>query len=426
MKYVIVIGDGMADNPVPELGGKTPLEYSNIPVMDRLAQKGELGSVRTVPEGLAPGSDTAILSIFGYDPRKYYSGRSPLEAAGSGVALSDGDVSYRCNMVALEDGDMPYRQKKILSHSGGSIEGESAIALMKDLLADRRFQESAAKNQMSFHLNPSFRHIALQKGVDIRGLVATPPHDHLGEVIGGYLPQGCAMAAGLTEMMELANEILDHHPINEARRAEGKLPANGIWFWAEGTAIALPDFQARHHKTGFVMSAVPLVWGIGALAGLKYATVPGATGELDTDYEGKTDAVLEGLAAGADFAVLHIEAPDECTHNGDTEGKIQAIEWLDSRCIARLTEGLEKQGQDYRLLILSDHKTLTSTRGHDGEPVPYILYDSRKAAGGSGGSSSDGSRGRDSGGLAYTEAEGEKGPFLPEGHELIERLFETK
>jgi 2,3-bisphosphoglycerate-independent phosphoglycerate mutase len=411
MKYVIVIGDGIADNPVPELGGRTPIEAAHIPTIDLLARKGEQGSVLTIPQGVAPGSDTAILSVFGYDPRDYYSGRSPLEAAGSGVALEAGDVSYRCNMVALEDGDMPYREKRILSHSGGSVEGESAVALMESVLADDGFRKLAEANHMAFHLNQSFRHIAVQKGVDIKGLVAIPPHDHLGEVIGGMLPSGCPMAEGLNQMMELAHGILDKHPINDRRRAEGKLPANGIWIWAEGTAIALPSFQARHHKDGFVMSAVPLVWGIGALAGLRYMTVPGATGELDTDFEGKTKGVLEGLAAGADFAVLHIEAPDECTHNGDTKGKIQAIEWLDSRCVAGLIEGLEAQGEGFRMIILSDHKTLTSTRGHDGEPVPYILYDSRYEMGS---------------GLGYSEANAARGPFINEGWRLIERLFEEE
>ena len=409
MKYLIVIGDGIADNPVPELGGKTPLEYASIPVIDALARKGELGSVRTIPPGVAPGSDTAILSVFGYDPGVYYSGRSPLEAAGCGVSLADGDVSYRCNMVALEDADVPYREKKILSHSGGSVEGEESIALMQSLLADADFLALAEQHRMAFHLNPSFRHIAVQKGADIDGLVAIPPHDHLDEVIGGLLPSGCATAAGLDAMMELAHARLDRHPINEKRRAEGKLPANGIWIWAEGKAIALPDFKEQHKRDGFVMSAVPLVWGIGALAGLGYRTVPGATGELDTDFEGKTDGVLEGLAQGADFAAIHIEAPDECTHNGDTSGKIQAIEWLDSRCVARLLTGLEARGEDFRMLILSDHKTLTATRGHDGDPVPYILYDSRKDLGGE---------------LAYTEANAAKGPFIEEGWRLIGRLFE--
>ncbi len=412
MKYVVIIGDGMADNAVPSLGGKTPLEYAKIPVMDALAAAGELGAVRTVPQGVCPGSDTAILNIFGYDPRRYYSGRSPLEAAGCGVQLAAGDVSYRCNMVALEDGDMPYADRKILSHSGGSIEGVAAGTLMRDLLADPRFQALAQANQMTFHVNPSFRHIAVQKGVDIDGLVAAPPHDHLGERIGTYLPDGCAAAAGLAQMMELSHEILDAHPINRQRRAEGKLPANGIWFWAEGTAIALPSFVEKYHKAGVVISAVPLVQGIGVLAGFRVVQVDGATGELDTNYEGKADAAVQSLLQGADLAVVHVEAPDECTHNGDTPGKIQAIEWLDSRCIARLKAGLEQAGEAYRLLILSDHKTLTDTRGHDGDPVPYILFDSRE----------DGSRQGGTGG--YSEAEAAQGPFLPEGDSLMGRLLQ--
>ncbi|MCL1848955.1 MAG: hypothetical protein FWF83_04710, partial [Clostridiales bacterium] len=413
MKYIIVIGDGMADNPVPDLGGKTPLEYARIPMMDTLASVGELGSVRTVPEGVPPGSDTAILSIFGYDPRVYYTGRSPLEAAGCGVELAAGDVSYRCNMVAYEDGDMPFHEKRILSHNGGSIDGESSIALLAFLLADPGFAALADRNHMVFYPSPSFRHIAVQKGADIRGLVAAPPHDHPGEVIGGLLPAGCPTAAGLVEMMALAHALLDCHPINNARRAEGKLPANGIWFWAEGQAVMLPSFYEKYRMAGFVLSAVPLIWGIGALAGLQYRTVPGATGELDTDFEGKAAGVLEGLGSGeseavprsgvgdaalgngtseavsssgagsdrlgigADFAVLHVEAPDECTHNGDLDGKLEAIRRLDSRIVAPLAAKLRAAGGEFRILMLADHKTLTATRNHDGGPVPYVLYDSR-------------------------------------------------
>ena len=371
MKYALVIGDGMADNPVPMLGGKTPLEQASIPVMDELAAKGEACSALTVPQGTAPGSDTAILNIFGYDPRRYYSGRSPLEAAGSGVTLRAGDVSYRCNMIALEDGEIPYLEKKILSHSGGSVEGEDAEALMTDLLANPRFAACAEENGMNIHISPSFRHIAVQQGVDIAGLLAAPPHDHLGEPQGAYLPAGCPAAAGLAEMMRIAHEVLDPHPVNQKRREEGKLPANGIWFWAEGTAIELPNFYEKYGKKGAVISAVPLVKGIGALAGMDYLPVDGATGELDTNYEGKASAAAAGLAQGYDFVAVHVEAPDECTHNGDTKGKLQAIEWLDSRCIRRLKTALDAAGEPDRLLVISDHKTLTATRGNDGDPVPY-------------------------------------------------------
>ena len=373
MKYIIVIGDGMADNPVPALAGKTPLEAAAKPVMDGLAQRGALGTVRTVPKGLAPGSDTAILSIFGYDPRRYYTGRSPLEAAGVGVLLEEGEVSYRCNMVALSDEEPAYDDKRILSHSGGSVEGETAVELMEYLLADAEFAALCGQNHMRFQVCPSFRHIAVQTGVDVAGLVCIPPHDHLGQPAGPLLPKGGAAAAGLAAIMRLSHKLLNNHPANQRRRAEGHLPANSLWFWAQGTGIALPNFAAAHRVRGFAVSAVPLVQGIARLAGLAVVEVPGATGELDTNFEGKADAVVQGLAKGYDFALLHVEAPDECTHNGDLPGKVQAIEWLDSRTLSRLIKGLEDSGEDFRLLLLSDHKTLTATRGHDGDPVPYTI-----------------------------------------------------
>ncbi|MEG2744395.1 MAG: 2,3-bisphosphoglycerate-independent phosphoglycerate mutase [Oscillospiraceae bacterium] len=409
MKYVLVIGDGMADNPVPELGNKTPLQYAAIPHIDSLAARGEMGSVKNCPQGLPPGSDTAILSIFGADPRSCYTGRSPLEAAASGIKLRQGDVSYRCNMIALEDCGLPFEKKKILSHSGGSIEGEASIELIKYLFADNDFKLAAEKAGMIVYPAASFRHIAVQTGADINGIRLAPPHDHLGEVIENYLPTGCENAAVLKNLMELANKVLDHHPINEARRAEGKLPANGVWFWAEGTGVELSSFEEKFHHNGIVISAVPLCHGIARLSGLDVAMVPGATGELDTNYEGKVEAAIKALEGKYDFAAIHIEAPDECTHNGDTKGKLQAIEWLDSRVLKPLTDALDKEAFDYRLLLLSDHKTLTSTRGHDGEPVPYLIYDSR----------------RDSKlCLPYDEESGEKGPYISAGIDLMPRLFE--
>lgn len=381
MKYVLVIGDGMADNPVPELGGKTPLQHAQIPHIDALARKGEVGSVTNCPEGLPPGSDTAILSIFGNDPWKCYTGRSPLEAAASGIKLAPGDVSYRCNMVALEDGDKPFSEKKILSHSGGSIEGESSVELVEYLFRDPEFRVLAEAAGLTVHPAPSFRHIAVQTGANITGIRLLPPHDHLGEVIGPLLPTGCSNANVLRTLMEKAHTVLDHHPINEKRRSEGKLPANGVWFWAEGTGVALDSFESKYHKKGVVISAVPLCHGIARLSGLNVVEVEGATGELDTNYEGKAAAAVQALKEGYDFAAVHVEAPDECTHNGDLKGKLQAIEWLDSRTVAPLTKALEDARIDYRLLLLSDHKTLTDTRGHDGDPVPFLLYDSRRDSG---------------------------------------------
>jgi 2,3-bisphosphoglycerate-independent phosphoglycerate mutase len=407
MKYILIIGDGMADRPVPELGNLTPLQYAEIPHMDALASAGALGQVKNCPDGLPAGSDTAILSIFGCDPRECYTGRAPLEAAAAGIALSPGDAAYRCNMVTFEDSDKAFGDKKIISHSAGSIDGAESDAIIKALFAEARFAELADSAGMTVYPASSFRHIAVQKAVDITGIKLTPPHDHLGEVIGGLLPSGCGNAKTLTALMVLAHELLNRHPLNEKRRAEGKLPANGIWFWAEGTAVQLPDFVKNYGKTGGVISAVPLCHGIAALTGLERVCVDGATGELDTNYECKVDAALE-LLKKHDFAAIHIEAPDECTHNGDLKGKLEAIERLDARVVGPLTKKLGAAGYDYRLLLLSDHRTLTSTRGHNGEPVPFVIYDS----------------GEDKKtGLTYCEADGEKGPDIAAGTELMGLLF---
>ena len=409
MKYILVIGDGMADNPVEELGGKTPLEAAEIPTIDRLAAGGLLGSTINCPKGLPPGSDTAILSIFGQDPRVCYTGRSPLEAAATGIALNPGDVSYRCNMIALEDGDKPFEEKKILSHSGGSIDGEESMTLVRDLFSNPAFAALAEEARMRVYPAPSFRHIAVQSGADITGISLIPPHDHLGEVIGPLLPSGCENARKLLALMELAHQVLDHHPINEKRRAAGLLPANGVWFWAEGSAVALQNFKERYGHFGSVISAVPLCQGIARLSGLEFTQVPGATGELETNYEGKVQAALEVLRQPEnDFAAIHVEAPDECTHNGDLPGKLQAIRWLDSRVVEPLTAALERDGVDFRILILSDHKTLTATRGHDGDPVPFLIYDSTKKNGS---------------GLSYTEKNGLKGPLVEAGTALMGMLF---
>jgi len=408
MKYVLVIGDGMADNPVPELGGKTPLEYAKKPVIDAMCAKSELGSVVNCPKGLPAGSETAIMSIFGCDPRKYFTGRAPLEAAATGLKLAPGDVAYRCNMVALEDADKPWEEKKILSHSAGSIDGGVSDEIVTMLFNHPDFRPLADKAGMTINLGHSFRHIAVQKGADIKGIKLIPPHDHLGEVIGPLLPSGCPNADVLKALMKKAHEILDHHPLNEKLRAAGRMPANGIWFWAEGSAAAMPNFVEAYGEEGGVVSAVPLCHGIAALTGLEPVFVEGATGEIDTNLENKVAATIEVLERH-NFACLHFEAPDECTHNGDLKGKIQGVEWLDSRVVAPLKKSFEEHGWDYRMLILSDHKTLTSTRGHDGDPVPYMIYDSRKSQGS---------------GLSYTEANGLKGPFVPDGSRLMGMLFD--
>lgn len=408
MKYVLVIGDGMADNPLSELGGKTPLQYAKTPTMDYLASRGLMGTVQNVPEGLPAGSDTAILSIFGCDPKVFYTGRAPLEAAAGGLRLQPGNIAYRCNMVAYDDTGVPFEEKKILSHSAGSIEGEASAQLVRELFDDPGFKALAEEAGMTVYPSLSFRHIAVQKSADLGGIVLIPPHDHLGEKIGPLLPSGCENAAVLKKLMLAAHKFLDKHPLNEKRRKEGKLPANGIWFWAEGTAVALPQFYNNYGKTGGVISAVPLCHGIASLAGLDVMTVDGATGELETNYEGKVDAAIDILKT-RDFAAIHVEAPDECTHNGDLQGKLQAIEWLDSRVLLPLTNKLNAVEGDYRLLVLSDHKTLTSTRGHDGDPVPFMIYDSRKDM---------------NSGLSYCETDGEKGVYIDAGVKLMGVLFE--
>ena len=397
----------MADNPVPSLGNRTPLQAADIPTIDRLAAHGVVGNVRTVPPGMPAGSETAILAIFGCDPRSYFTGRSPMEAAASGIVLKTGDAAFRCNLVTLEDGEMPLEQRKILSHSAGSIDGESALATVDALLSDERFAAALREARMEIHPFPAFRQLAVQHESDIKGIVFTPPHDHLDEVCGPYFPHGNQRAEVFSHLMRLAHEVLDHHPVTEKRRAEGKLPANGIWFWAEGTAVTLPSFEKQYGCKGAVISAVPLCHGIGVLRGLEMVEVDGATGELDTNFEGKLEAVCRKLQE-YDFVCLHLEAPDECTHNGDLKGKIQAIEWLDSRLVKPMVEWLDQQGEEYRILLLSDHKTLTSTRGHDGDPVPYLIYDSTSQT---------------NSGLTYDEASGARAPTLEEGALLLNLLF---
>ncbi|MCD8323244.1 MAG: 2,3-bisphosphoglycerate-independent phosphoglycerate mutase [Oscillospiraceae bacterium] len=409
MKYLLVIGDGMADNPVPELGNKTPLEVANKPVIDDLSRRGVLGSVVNCPKQFEPGSATAIMSIFGASPLRYYHGRGPLEAAAQDVKLADGDMACRCNMITLEDADVPYEQRRILSHSAGSIEGDVSDQLITELWASPEFSALAEKYRVSINPGSSFRHFAVMSGADITGMKLIPPHDHLGEVIGPLAPSGCEAAKALEELQEAAFRFLGHHPLNEARRAAGKMPANAIWFWAEGTAAVLPDFQKKYGHTGEVVSAVPLVQGIAKLSGLSAPVVPGVTGEIDTNWEGKCEKTIEILSR-CDFAALHIEAPDECTHNGDTPGKLQSIEWLDSREVSPILNWLQNCGEDYRILILSDHKTLTSNRAHDGDPVPFLIYDSREPK---------------CSGLSYTEVNGLKtGINLPDGTVLLNMLFE--
>lgn len=410
MKYLLIIGDGMADNPVEELGGKTPLEAADIPAIDALAARGVVGSVVNCPRLLPAGSETGILSIFGCDPLRCFTGRSPMEAAALGLRLREGDACYRCNLVGLEPGDGAFEERRILSHSAGSISGEDALKTIRALNADPSFSAALRAADMELPPIPTFRPLAIEHHGDFSGIRFIPPHDHLGEVIGPLLPSGDPKARKFADLMRLANRVLEHHPVTEERRAAGKMGANGIWFWAEGTALSLPSFRDEYGMDGAVVSAVPICHGIGVLRGLEKVEVEGATGEIDTNIEGKLEATWQKLNE-YDFVCLHLEAPDECTHNGDLPGKLLSIEWLSSRLTAPLVRRMEEAGMDHRILLLADHKTLTATRGHDGDPVPFLLYDSR----------------RDSGrGGVYTERAGEAGPFLDKGYELLDYLFEKK
>jgi len=398
MKYILIIGDGMADTQLKELGGKTPLEYLELPHFNILAG-GEHGTARTVPEGVPAGSDTAILNIFGYDPRTYYSGRSVLEAAGVGVLLKEGEVSFRVNLCAVENGIM-------LSHNGGGVEGDEAETLMQHLIAHPDFAAIAQKLSLHITVSRTFRHVGVIFAPEAGEFILKEPHNILGEAWQPYLPQG-SFAEDLTQLMLTSYRILDQHPINQARRGRGQLPANLIWPWGAGRATALPSFPEKYHHAGAVISAVPLVWGIANLAGLPFPQVEGATGDLDTNYEGKVQALLSALKKGDDFAAIHVEAPDEMAHAGDLEKKLEAIRRLDRLVIAPLLEELPKIDADFRILLLSDHPTLLTTRTHDGSPVPYAIYDSRWPGTP----------------RKFSEACAQVGPALENGDLLMPRLF---
>lgn len=364
MKYIVVLGDGMADEPIPALGGRTPLDAAVTPVLDELAGKGTLGTVQNVPAGMAPGSDVANLSVLGYDPAANYSGRSPLEALSVGVQMEDDDVIFRSNIVTLTEPE-PYAQKTILDHSSGEISTADADILMDAIRAEFN------NDTFRFYTGTSYRHILVWKHGRVSAL--EPPHDHLGKVIGDYLPQEKV----LRDMMERSFDILNNHPLNLARAAAGKHKANSLWFWGAGTKPKVQNFKEKTGLTGAMISAVDLLKGIAVGTGMKVYNVPGATGSIDTNWEGKAQAAIDALLKdGCDYAYIHVEAPDEMGHQGRVEDKVKSIEYLDSRLIARVKQAMEAAGEDYRMLILPDHPTPLRIRTHTSNPVPYLLYDS--------------------------------------------------
>lgn len=364
MKYIVVLGDGMADEPIPALGGRTPLDAAVTPVLDELAGKGTLGTVQNVPAGMAPGSDVANLSVLGYDPAANYSGRSPLEALSVGVQMEDDDVIFRSNIVTLTEPE-PYAQKTILDHSSGEISTADADILMDAIRAEFN------SDTFRFYTGTSYRHILVWKHGRVSAL--EPPHDHLGKVIGDYLPQEKV----LRDMMERSFDILNNHPLNLARAAAGKHKANSLWFWGAGTKPKVQNFKEKTGLTGAMISAVDLLKGIAVGAGMRVYNVPGATGSIDTNWEGKAQAAIDALLKdGCDYAYIHVEAPDEMGHQGRVEDKVKSIEYLDSRLISRVKQAMEAAGEDYRMLILPDHPTPLRIRTHTSNPVPYLLYDS--------------------------------------------------
>ena len=366
MKYIVVLGDGMADEPIAELGGKTPMEAACTPVMDELAGKGSLGTVQNVPQGMAPGSDVANLSVLGYDPAENYSGRSPLEALSVGVAMEDNDVIFRSNIVTLTD-DEPYEEKTILDHSSGEISTADADVLMETI------REKFNSDTFQFYTGTSYRHILVWKNGRVAKL--EPPHDHLGSVIGPFLPQ----EEVLRNMMKESFPILNDHPLNRERAAAGKNKANSLWFWGAGTKPRVQNFREKTGLKGAMISAVDLLKGIAVGAGMQVCQVEGATGSIDTNFEGKAQAAIDALLKdGCDFAYIHVEAPDEMGHQGKVQEKVKSIEYLDSRLIAPVKKAMEEAGEDFRMLILPDHPTPIRIRTHTGDPVPYLLYDSTR------------------------------------------------
>jgi len=401
MKYIVVLGDGMADEPLEQLGDKTPLEYAKTPMMDALAAKSEIGMAQTIPEGMKPGSDTANLAVLGYNPKQYYTGRSPLEALSIGVDMKVTDIALRTNIVTLSDEEgIPYKERTIIDHSSGEISTEDAAILLdavKKVLENETYQ---------FYVGTSYRHLLIWNKGEVVEL--TPPHDILGKKIGEYLPKD----AKLYEMMEKSFAILNHHPLNVERAKKGLNKANSIWFWGAGTRPALSPYKDKTGLKGAMISAVDLLKGIAVGAKMKVVKVEGANGGLHTNYEGKAQAAVDALLKeDCDFVYIHLEAPDEMGHQGRIDNKVTAIEYLDQRIIRPIVEAMEASGEPFRMLIMPDHPTPIRCRTHTSNPVPYMLYDSTKVV--------------ESKGL-YNEKDAAKtGYFVEEGYRITGKLFGT-
>jgi 2,3-bisphosphoglycerate-independent phosphoglycerate mutase len=401
MKYAVIIGDGMADRPMQELDGLTVLQKAATPNMDWLARRGTRGMVRTIPAGFPPGSDVANLSIMGYDPEQYYTGRAPLESASMGIELGVDDVAYRCNLVTLAlNGDNS--GAVMIDHSSGHITSEEGSELIASV------SEALNKDDIVFYPGVSYRHLMIWRKGSV-GAECTPPHDILEKEVDKYLPSGEGSAL-LRDLIKKSQAILKKHPVNEKRRAAGKRTADSIWLWGQGKKPSVPTYREKYGIKGALISAVDLTKGLGLCAGLDIINVPGATGWIDTNYAGKAEYALNALD-GNDFVYIHVEAPDEAGHSGSLEYKIKAIEDIDSKLIGPVLAGLKSRFGDFRLLLMPDHATPVKVRTHTDEPVPFVVYDSR--------------RNEEVSGVAYDEsiAAGSDSIFVEKGHTLMEQFI---
>jgi len=400
MKYIVILGDGMADEPIAALGNRTPLEVAETRMLDQLAPMSEIGLAKTIPQGMKPGSDTANLAVLGYDPKVYYSGRSPLEALSIGVPMKDTDIAVRCNIVTVSDDNLPYEEKTMIDHSSSEISTEDAAILLEAVR--KEFQNETYQ----FYTGTSYRHCLIINNGSVMELAQ--PHDILERVIGEYLPADKM----LYDMMKKSYDILNNHPLNIERAKKGLNKANSLWFWGAGTKPLLTSFEEKTGKRGAMISAVDLLKGIAVGAGMKVVLVDGADGTLHTNYEGKAKAAVDVLLKeGYDFVYVHVEAPDEMGHQGSVDRKVKAIEYLDEKVIRPVKKAMDASGEAYRMLILPDHPTPIACRTHTSNPIPYLLYDSTN-------------QGIKTENAQYNEKQAEaSGIVVSEGYRLIEKLL---
>ncbi|MEG0923752.1 MAG: cofactor-independent phosphoglycerate mutase [Anaerovoracaceae bacterium] len=401
MKYLILVPDGAGDEKIDSLGGKTPLEAARMPFLNGLAAKGEVGMCKTIPVGVAPGSDAANLSVMGYDPAIYLTGRSPLEAASIGIEMSDTDVAFRTNIITLT-GQGEYEDLIITDHSSGDISTAEADELIKAV------NEAFSDDKIHFYTGTSYRHcMIVHNGSTEYDL--TPPHDVLTKRVGDHLPKGEG-SEFITDMMKKSYDILKDHPVNKARIAKGLNPANTLWIWGQGKKPQLSSFYDKYKITGTAISAVDLIKGIAICAGLNSVNVEGATGTLHTNYKGKADAAIREFKDGKDFVYMHLEGPDECSHQGDMEGKIKCLEDIDQKILRPIVEYLREAGEDFKVLSVPDHRTPIAIRTHSSTPVPFVIYNSTRET------AVDLEK-------QFNEKSGEKGSYYDSGFELADHFF---